>query len=73
KMEKWGLYDVARVLVKGNLKKAGVPPDQLDAQTEKTLDKALSGMNFIRIEPEKIIMRIFTPDFTGDKFTWTKI
>lgn len=72
KMEKWGLYDVARVLVKGNLRKAGVPEEQLDVQVEKVLNKALSGMNFIRIEPEKIILRIFTPDFTGDKFTWTR-
>jgi hypothetical protein len=72
KIEKWGLYDVARVLVKGNLKRQGVPSDQIDAQVDKTVDKALSGLNFIRIEPEKIILRIFTPDFTGDKFTWTK-
>ncbi|MCX5886776.1 MAG: pyridoxamine 5'-phosphate oxidase family protein [Proteobacteria bacterium] len=72
KMQKWGLYDVAKFLVKGNLKKAGVPINQLDAQVEKTLDKVISGMNFIRIEPEKIIMRTFTPDFTGDKLTWTK-
>jgi hypothetical protein len=72
KMQKWGFYDVAKFLVKGNLKKAGVPTKDLDAQVEKTLDKAISSMNFIRIEPEKIIMRIFTPDFTGDKLTWTK-
>jgi len=72
KMEQWGLYDVARVLVKGNLKKAGVPANQLDAQVEKIIEKAISGMNFIRIEPEKIIMRTFTPDFTGDKLTWMK-
>jgi uncharacterized pyridoxamine 5'-phosphate oxidase family protein len=72
KMAKWNLYDVSKVLIKGNLKKAGVPASQLDAQVEKTLDKVLSGMNFIRIEPEKIILRTFNPDFTGDKFIWTK-
>jgi len=72
KMKKWGLYEVAKFLVRGNLKKAGVPAPQLDAQVEKILDKVISGMNFIRIEPEKIIMRTFTPDFTGSKYTWTK-
>jgi len=72
KVEKWGLYDVAKVLMKGNLKKNGVAENQLDDQVNKTVDKALSGMHIIKIEPEKIIMRIFTPDFTGDKHTWTK-
>lgn len=64
KMKKWGLYEVARVLIRGNLRKAGIPEKEMETQVEKTLEKTISSMNFIKIEPEKIILRTFNPDFT---------
>lgn len=68
KAAKWGLSEVARVLVAGNLKKKGIPLSELDAIT----DKVFSGLTIIKIDPDKIILRTFTPEFGGEKLTWTK-
>jgi hypothetical protein len=69
KFEKWGIINVCKFLVEQNLKKDGIPLDKFDAE----LGKFLLSLNMIKIEPERIILTVFTSEFTdGYKYTWTK-
>jgi hypothetical protein len=68
KVDKWGLKGVAKALISPQVESGKIPKDQLDA----ALDKTLSSLNIIKIEPEKIILRVYKTDFSMPKYTWTQ-
>jgi nitroimidazol reductase NimA-like FMN-containing flavoprotein (pyridoxamine 5'-phosphate oxidase superfamily) len=68
KVEKWGIREVAKVLLSHRVKSGEITGDKLTEAIEKVLDT----LNLIKIEPEKIIFRIYRTDFSMPKYTWTK-
>jgi nitroimidazol reductase NimA-like FMN-containing flavoprotein (pyridoxamine 5'-phosphate oxidase superfamily) len=66
--EKWGLPDLAKALLSPQIRTGELTQDKLDTAAEKLLD----SLSLIKIEPEKIIMRVYQTDFSMPKFTWTK-
>jgi hypothetical protein len=68
RVEKWGIREMAKALVSPHIKRGELTQDKLDVAVEKMLD----SLNLIKIEPEKIVMRVYQTDFFMPKFTWTK-
>jgi nitroimidazol reductase NimA-like FMN-containing flavoprotein (pyridoxamine 5'-phosphate oxidase superfamily) len=65
KAKKWNLYVCTEKLAK--IERKGSTDKQL---TEK-VEKALSAFNFIKIVPQRIIVREYYPDFSMPKYAWS--
>jgi nitroimidazol reductase NimA-like FMN-containing flavoprotein (pyridoxamine 5'-phosphate oxidase superfamily) len=68
KVEKWGIREVAKALLSPQVKSGETTEDKLT----EAIDKVLDTLNLIKIEPEKIILRIYRTDFSMPKHIWTK-
>jgi nitroimidazol reductase NimA-like FMN-containing flavoprotein (pyridoxamine 5'-phosphate oxidase superfamily) len=68
KAEKWGIREVAKALLSPQVKSGEIHEDKLDEAIEKVLDT----LNLIKIEPEKMILRVYRTDFTMPKYNWTR-
>ena len=68
RVEKWGMREVAKALLSPHIKSGESPREQLEESVEKTLDT----LHLIKIEPEKIVLRVYQIDFSMPKYTWTK-
>jgi len=68
KAEKWGIREVAKALLSPQVKSGEILEDKLDEAIEKVLDT----LNLIKIEPEKMVLRVYQTDFSMPKYTWTK-
>ena len=64
KAKKWNLYVTVAKLAKIN--RAGLSEKQLKALIEKTM----AAFFFIKIVPQRIIMREYHPDFSMPKYEW---
>ncbi len=67
KAKKWNMYKVAEKLGSPLLKNVNNEKDK-----SKLIEKILSSLNLIKIEPDHIIVREYHPDFTMPKFVWNK-
>ena len=68
KAEKWGIRDLAKALLSPQVRSGEIPGDKLNEAAEKVLDT----LSLIKIEPEKMILRVYQTDFSMPKYTWTK-
>lgn len=66
KAKKWNLYVTTERLAKIN--RAGLTEQQVKALIEKTM----SAFFFIKIVPQRIIVREYHPDFSMPKYEWKK-
>jgi nitroimidazol reductase NimA-like FMN-containing flavoprotein (pyridoxamine 5'-phosphate oxidase superfamily) len=68
RIEKWGIRDMARALLSPQVRSGEIPGDKLNEAAEKVLDT----FSIIKIEPDRITLRVFRTDFTMPKYTWTR-
>jgi nitroimidazol reductase NimA-like FMN-containing flavoprotein (pyridoxamine 5'-phosphate oxidase superfamily) len=68
RVEKCGMREVAKALLRPHIKSGAIPREKLEETVEKTLDT----LHLIKIEPEKIVLRVYQIDFSMPKYTWTK-
>ena len=68
RVEKWGMREVAKALLSPHIKSGESPREELEESVEKMLDT----LHLIKIEPEKMVLRVYQTDFSMPKYTWTK-
>jgi nitroimidazol reductase NimA-like FMN-containing flavoprotein (pyridoxamine 5'-phosphate oxidase superfamily) len=68
KLKKWNMYAVAGKLFSSTLKEQNVTGKAAEAMVKK----ATETLMLIKIVPHHIIMRVYRPDFSGQKFEWKK-
>jgi len=68
KVEKWGIREVAKALLSPQIRSGEIPEGKVSGVIEKVLD----SLNLIKIEPEKMVLRVYQTDFSMPKYTWTK-
>jgi nitroimidazol reductase NimA-like FMN-containing flavoprotein (pyridoxamine 5'-phosphate oxidase superfamily) len=66
KVDKWNLREIGKKLMLPLIKDLG-PEEQ-----EKEVEKMLGALNLIRIEPTRMVLRKYTPEFTMPKYEWKK-
>jgi len=66
KVDKWNLREIGKKLMLPFIKDLG-PEEQ-----EKEVEKMLGALNLIRIEPTRMVLRKYTPEFTMPKYEWKK-
>jgi nitroimidazol reductase NimA-like FMN-containing flavoprotein (pyridoxamine 5'-phosphate oxidase superfamily) len=66
KIEKWNMREVAKKLMSPLIKNLAAE------EQEKEVDKMLGALNLIRIEPTRMVLRIYNPDFSMPKYEWKK-
>ena len=66
KAKKWNLYVCTEKLAK--IERKGLTDKQF---TEK-VEQALAAFYFIKIVPQRIIVREYYPDFSMPKYEWSK-
>jgi nitroimidazol reductase NimA-like FMN-containing flavoprotein (pyridoxamine 5'-phosphate oxidase superfamily) len=66
KVEKWNMREVANKLMSPLIKNLA-PEDQ-----SKEVEKMLGALNLIRIEPTRMVLRTYNPDFSMPKYEWKK-
>jgi len=66
KIKKWNMLEVGKKLMFPLIK------DLSPEEQEKEVEKMLGALNLIRIEPTRIVLRKFTPDFSMPKYEWKK-
>ncbi|MCK5257823.1 MAG: pyridoxamine 5'-phosphate oxidase family protein [Deltaproteobacteria bacterium] len=67
KVDKWNLRKVGKKMMFQLIKDLG-PEEQ-----EKEVEKMLGALNLIRIEPTRMVLRKYTPEFTmPKKYEWNK-
>ena len=66
KVDKWNLREIGKKLMLPFIKDLG-PEEQ-----EKVVEKMLGALNLIRIEPTRMVLRKYTPEFTMPKYEWKK-
>jgi hypothetical protein len=64
KVDKWNLRKVGEKMMFQLIKDFG-PEEQ-----EKEVEKMLGALNLIRIEPTRMVLRKYTPEFTMPKYEW---
>jgi len=66
KVDKWNLRDIGKKLMLPFIKDLG-PEEQ-----EQEVEKMLGALNLIRIEPTRMVLRKYTPEFTMPKYEWKR-
>jgi nitroimidazol reductase NimA-like FMN-containing flavoprotein (pyridoxamine 5'-phosphate oxidase superfamily) len=68
KARKWNLYGVIESFLKPYFKQNKV------SEKEKKMmeDKLLKSINMIKVNPHKVILREYNPDFKMPKYEWTR-
>ena len=66
KVEKWNMREVAKRLMSPLIK--NLDPDG----QKKEVEKMLGALNLIRIEPARMVLRTYNPDFSMPKCEWKK-
>ncbi len=66
KVEKWNMREVAKKLMSPLIKNLAAE------EQEKEVDKMLGALNLIRIEPARMVLRTYNPDFSMPKYEWKK-
>jgi len=66
KTEKWNMREVAKKLMSPLIK--NLPPEEQGREVEKML----GALNLIRIEPSRMVLRTYNPDFSMPKYEWRK-
>ena len=66
KVKKWNLFEVGKKLMSPHIK------DLSPEEQAKTVEKMLGALNLIRIEPTRMVLRKYNPDFTTPKYEWKR-
>ena len=66
KAKKWNMLTIAKTLMSPLIK------DLSPEEQEEKVQEMMKALNLIRIEPTRIVLRKFTPDFTMPKHEWKK-
>ncbi len=65
-IRKWNMREVAKKLMSPLIKNLALE------EQEKEVEKMLGALNLIRIEPTRMVLRIYNPDFSMPKYEWKK-
>jgi len=68
KLKKWNLETVMRSLLAPMVRAQNLPADA----AEKFIRKTIESCSFIKISPEKIILKEYLPDFSMKHYEWRK-
>ncbi len=67
KVKQWNMLEVVKNLVSPTIKNLG------KNEQEKVIDKMLGALNLICIEPCRMVLRKYHPDFSMPKYEWKKL
>lgn len=66
KVSKWNMVEAGKKIMSPFLK------DLSPEEQEKKFEKMLGALNLIRIEPSRMVLRIYNPDFSTHTYEWKK-